>query len=187
MICPFCGANKDKVIDSRSSEGGAVVRRRRQCIDCERRFTTYERVEETPARLMVIKRDKTRQPFDRAKIEAGVRVACGKRPVGAGALERLVDHVEDAIYREHDREVESRVIGEMVANRLRDLDEIAFVRFGCDYYQFKNVGDVMKQIEDLAGRVRDVKDQQRLFPDGSSPESGEAARRSNGSAGGGES
>lgn len=164
MICPFCGANEDKVIDSRSSEGGAVVRRRRQCTGCERRFTTYERVEETPVRLMVIKRDQTRQPFDRVKIERGVRVACGKRPIGEGTIDLLVDGVEDEIYREHDREVESRAIGELVASRLRDLDEIAYIRFGCDYYQFRNVGDVMKQIEELAGRVRDVKDQQPLFP-----------------------
>ena len=168
MICPFCGANEDKVIDSRSSEGGAVVRRRRQCMACKRRFTTYERVEETPIRLMVVKRDQTRQPFDRAKIENGVRVACGKRPVAAGSLDRLVDEVEDSIYREFDREVESRAIGEMVASRLRDLDEIAYIRFGCDYYHFKNVGDVMKQIEELAGRVRDVKDQTVLFPDADS-------------------
>lgn len=168
MICPFCGANEDKVIDSRSSEGGAVVRRRRQCMHCKRRFTTYERVEETPVRLMVVKRDQSRQAFDRSKIERGVRVACGKRPIAEGTLDRLVDEVEDAIYREHDREVESRAIGELVAMRLRDLDEIAYIRFGCDYYQFRNVGDVMKQIEELAGRVRDVKDQQQLFPGGAS-------------------
>lgn len=165
MICPFCGANEDKVIDSRSSEGGAVVRRRRQCMSCKRRFTTYERVEETPIRLMVVKRDQSRQAFDRTKIESGIRVACGKRPIAEGTLDRLVDEVEDAIYRDFDREVESRAIGELVATRLRDIDEIAYIRFGCDYYQFQNVGDVMKQIQELAGRVRDLPDQQKLFGD----------------------
>lgn len=162
MICPFCGKDDDKVIDSRSSEGGRVIRRRRQCLKCEKRFTTYERVEET-ARLSVIKKDGSRVAFNRDNILRGVLSACGKRPIAEGVKLALVDSVEDAIHRTFDREVESRVIGEMVAERLKDLDEIAYVRFASEYYQFRNVGDIMRQLEELNQRVRDVKDQQKLF------------------------
>lgn len=162
MICPFCGKDDDKVIDSRSSEGGRVIRRRRQCLGCEKRFTTYERVEET-ARLTVIKKDGSRVAFNRDNILRGVQAACGKRPIPEETKVALVEAVEDAIHRTHDREVESRVIGEMVADRLKDLDEIAYVRFASEYYQFRNVGDIMRQLEELNERVRDVKDQQRLF------------------------
>lgn len=166
MICPYCGENEDKVIDSRSSEAGRVIRRRRQCLACGKRFTTYERIEET-VRLVVIKRDGTRQPFTRENIMRGVRLACGKRPVGEDAKVALVDGVEDEVHRNFDREVESRAIGELVAARLRELDEIAYVRFASEYYQFRNVGDIMSQLEELTSRVRDVKDQGKLFDDGS--------------------
>ena len=162
MICPYCGKDDDKVIDSRSSEGGRVIRRRRQCLACSKRFTTYERVEET-ARLTVIKKDGSRVAFNRENILRGVIAACGKRPVGEEAKVAVVDEVEDFIHRNYDREVESRVIGEMVADRLKSLDEIAYVRFASEYYQFRNVGDIMRQLEELNERVRDVKDQQPLF------------------------
>lgn len=165
MICPFCSANDDKVIDSRASEGGQVIRRRRQCLGCGKRFTTYERIEET-VRLMVIKRDNSREPFQREKIISGVRRAIGKRPVSEDAKLRLVEEVEDVVHRTYDREVRSRDIGELVADRLRDLDDIAYVRFASEYYQFKNVSDIMSQLQELADRVRDVKDQQPLFDDG---------------------
>lgn len=162
MVCPFCGKDDDKVIDSRASEAGRVIRRRRQCLGCQKRFTTYERVEET-VRLTVIKRDGRREPFSRDKMLRGVQYACGKRPIAEEAKIRLVDEIEDELHRTHDREVESRVIGEWVARRLRDLDEIAYVRFASEYYQFKNVGDILQQLEDLSNRVKDVKDQQPLF------------------------
>lgn len=170
MICPYCQADNDKVIDSRSSEGGRVIRRRRQCLACQKRFTTYERVEET-VRLTVIKKDGSRVPFSRDNILRGVLAACGKRPIPEEDKVRLVDSVEDELHRTYDREVESRVIGEMVARKLRDVDEIAYVRFASEYYQFRNVGDILKQLEELSSRVKDVKDQQPLFDDGQPPRS----------------
>lgn len=162
MICPYCGKDNDKVIDSRSSEAGRVIRRRRQCLDCKKRYTTYERVEET-VRLTVIKKDGSRVAFSRDNIMRGVMAACGKRPIAEEIKSRLVDEVEDELHRSHDREVESRVIGEMVAEKLKNLDEIAYVRFASEYYEFKNVGDILTQLEDLSRRVRDVKHQQKLF------------------------
>lgn len=161
MICPFCAANDDKVIDSRASEGGRVIRRRRQCLGCEKRFTTYERVEDTP-RLTVIKRDGKREAFQREKISAAIRAACGKRPVGEEVKIRLVEEIEDELHRQHDREVETGVIGQMVADRLRGIDEIAYVRYASEYYRFRNVEEIMKQLEELAAQVRDVKGQQLL-------------------------
>jgi len=162
MICPFCGVDNDKVIDSRASEAGRVIRRRRQCLGCRKRFTTYERVEET-VRLTVIKRDGSRVPFNRENILRGVRAACGKRPIPEEVKIRLVDEVEDELHRKYDREVESREIGELTAAKLRQIDEIAYVRFASEYYNFKNVGDIMAQLEELGKYVRDVKDQQKLF------------------------
>lgn len=162
LLCPFCQYDDDKVIDSRASEAGRVIRRRRQCLKCGKRYTTYERVEET-VRLTVIKRDGSRVPFDREKILKGLLAACGKRPIPEDAKVRVVDTVEEEVHRLHDREVESRVIGEMVAQRLKDLDEIAYVRFASEYFQFRNVGEIMKQLEELSQRVKDVKDQQRMF------------------------
>ena len=162
MICPFCDKNDDKVIDSRASEGGRVIRRRRQCLGCHKRFTTYERVEDT-VRLSVIKKDGSRVPFSRENILKGVRSACGKRPIPEDAKLRLVEEVEDELHRTYEREVESRAIGELVATKLRDLDDIAYVRFASEYYQFRNVGEILAQLEELNSRVRDVKDQQPLF------------------------
>ena len=163
MICPYCERDDDKVIDSRASDAGKVIRRRRECLGCGRRYTTYERPEET-YRLTVIKKDGSRVPFNRENIARGVRSACGKRPIAEELKTRLVESVEDELHRRFDREVESRVIGEMVANKLHELDDIAYVRFASEYYQFRNVGEIMKQLEDLNARVRDVKDQQPLFP-----------------------
>lgn len=162
VICPFCNADNDRVIDSRASEAGRAIRRRRQCEECERRFTTYERVEETN-RLVVIKRDGSRVPFKSENILSSVLAACGKRPVTADDKERLVSEVEDEVHREFDREVEASVIGRKVAARLRDLDEIAYVRFASEYEQFRSVGDILETIQQLGDRVKDVKDQQRLF------------------------
>lgn len=162
MICPYCGLDNDKVIDSRSSEGARVIRRRRQCLECQKRFTTYERVEET-VRLSVIKKDGSRVPFNRENILKGVLAACGKRPIPEEAKSKLVDEVEDELHKTHDREVESREVGELVARKLRDLDEIAYVRFASEYYQFRNVGDILKELESLSLRVKDLKNQGKLF------------------------
>ncbi len=165
MICPFCDTNQDRVIDSRASEGGRVIRRRRQCEGCKKRFTTYERVEDT-IRLTVVKRDGSRVSFSKANVLRGVQSACGKRPIPEGEKVRVSDEVEEAIHKRFDREVDSRVIGELVADRLKDLDEIAYVRFASEYYQFRNVGEIMAKLEQMNDRVRDVKDQQRLFEGG---------------------
>lgn len=162
VVCPFCNEDDDKVIDSRASDAGRSIRRRRECVKCHRRFTTYERVEQT-ARLMVVKRDGTHQPFDRAKILAGVLSACGKRPIAEEVKERLADEVEEELHREFEREVPSQVIGERVMSKLRDIDEVAYIRFASEYYQFKSVEELKKQLELLDGRIRDVKQQARLF------------------------
>lgn len=165
VICPYCGANEDRVIDSRSSEGGQVVRRRRQCEKCGRRFTTYERVEEAP-RLTVIKRDGKREPFDREKIARSVAVACGKRPIPAAEKEALLDAIEEEVHREFDREAPSREIGERVMRRLRDLDDVAYVRFASEHHNFRNADELGRELEELRKFQRDVKDQQKLFAEG---------------------
>lgn len=162
MICPYCGANDDRVIDSRASEGGRVVRRRRVCNVCGKRFTTYERVEES-GRLLVIKRDGTRVAFDRDKLLRGVSLACGKRQVSSAQRERLVEEVEETLFRNFEKEVPALDIGRLVMAKLRDLDEVAYIRFASEYYQFETAGDLREEIEQLTARTRDVKDQQQLF------------------------
>jgi transcriptional repressor NrdR len=162
VICPYCSANDDKVIDSRASDGGRVVRRRRECLKCEKRFTTYERVEES-ARLMVIKRDGTRVPFNRENVLKGIANACGKRPIPEETKVKLADEVEEELHREFEREVPSRVIGEKVMHGLRNMDEIAYIRFASEYHQFKDAGQIITELQDLGKRVKDVKDQQKLF------------------------
>lgn len=162
MQCPFCNADNDKVIDSRSSEGGKVIRRRRECVGCHRRFTTYERVEQT-ARLMVIKKDGRRVPFDRENILRGVQAACGKRKITVESQQHLVDAVEEELHREFDREVSAEVVGQRVMARLRDLDEVAYVRFASEYMKFRSVDEIKGLLEGLGNRVKDVKEQQKLF------------------------
>ncbi|MDX2117433.1 MAG: transcriptional regulator NrdR [Planctomycetota bacterium] len=162
MLCPFCSKDNDKVIDSRASDAGKVIRRRRECIECGRRFTTYERVEQT-TRLIVVKRDGTRVPFARENVLRGIQAACGKRPVPEDVKERLADEVEEELHRDFDREVDSRRIGERVMLKLRDVDEVAYIRFASEYYKFRSVEDIMQQLEQLNSRVKDVKEQQKLF------------------------
>src|SRR4051812_19011944 len=137
MRCPFCDADKDhlKVIDSRSGEGGRAIRRRRRCLACKKRFTTYERIEEN-VRLTVIKKDGTRVPFDRQKVLTGLERACYKRPIEQEQLQRIADEVEDEVNCHYDKEVPSQVIGEMVTERLRRLDQVAYVRFASVYRRF---------------------------------------------------
>ena len=145
MKCPFCGYNEDKVIDSRSSPESNTIRRRRECLKCQRRFTTYEHIEEIP--LMVIKKNGERQPFDRNKVMSGLLKACEKRPVGIAKIEGMVDTIERSLQRRDDKEVRSSVIGELVMKRLHEVDEVAYVRFASVYREFKDVTEFMKELK----------------------------------------
>ncbi|RPI89900.1 MAG: transcriptional repressor NrdR [Planctomycetaceae bacterium] len=148
MLCPFCRLNETRVIDSRASDD-FVIRRRRECLDlkCGKRFTTYEKIEENP--LKVIKKDGSRVPFDREKIRTGLEKACYKRPVSSEQIERIVSTVESEIYQEFDREVPSRSIGELVFRLLREVDQVAFVRFASVYREFKDVNDFVEELEPI--------------------------------------
>jgi len=146
MRCPFCDADKEslKVIDSRTCEGGRSIRRRRECMQCDKRFTTYERIED-PIKLIVVKRDGRRVPWDRAKIRAGLERACFKRPVPESEILRIVDEVEDEIFKTHDREVPSTMVGGLVTDRLRRVDQVAYVRFASVYRQFKTLEELVDE------------------------------------------
>jgi transcriptional repressor NrdR len=146
MMCPFCRDGETKVIDSRASEQ-FVIRRRRECLSCERRFTTYEKIEET--RLKVIKKDGTRIPFDREKIRAGLEKACYKRPVSEDQIETIICDVEADLYEEFEREVPTRYIGEKVIEALREIDQVAYVRFASVYREFKDVNDFVEEVEPM--------------------------------------
>ncbi len=145
MRCPYCGSQKDSVIDSRVSRNGSSIRRRRKCLKCKRRFTTYEYVERVP--LMVIKKDGRREGFDRDKLMKGIMVACEKRPVSIKRIEKLVDDIERGLEKKYDREVASKEIGELVMRGLHSLDEIAYVRFASVYRQFRDVSQFMKELK----------------------------------------
>ena len=163
MLCPFCKENDDKVIDSRATDGGRSVRRRRECLVCKRRFTTYERVESV-VRLSVIKRDGTRVPYDRQRIVEGVRRAAFKRPISAERLDQIIDEIEGLIFESHDKEVSSQTIGERVSDVLRRVDRVAYVRFASVYRQFEDVEDFIEEARDVKERSsRDVPGQQGLF------------------------
>jgi transcriptional repressor NrdR len=142
--CPFCGEKEDKVIDSRESREGEVIRRRRECVGCSRRFTTYERVEEMLP--LVVKKDDRREPFDRAKIMNGLTRACEKRPISADALEKVVAGIEARLQEEGRKEVPSREIGEAVMGALRSLDPVAYVRFASVYREFRDVEEFMREL-----------------------------------------
>lgn len=163
MRCPFCKKDNDKVIDSRASDGGQCIRRRRECLHCERRFTTYERIEET-VKLSVIKRDGSRVPYDRIKILEGVRRAAYKRPISAEQLEQVVDEVEEHLVSHYEREVSSQTIGERVASVLRRVDKVAYVRFASVYRQFEDVGDFIDEAREVMRQsAQDIPGQQNLF------------------------
>jgi transcriptional repressor NrdR len=147
--CPFCGHIEDKVIDSRSSNEDRSVRRRRECIKCKRRFTTYEYIEEIP--LMVIKKDGRREAFDRNKIISGILKACEKRPVSMEKVEAVVDKVEKELQKSFDKEVKAQEVGELVMDHLHKLDEVAYVRFASVYRQFKDINQFMKELKGLLG------------------------------------
>lgn len=149
MRCPFCDSADTKVIDSRPTEEGHAIRRRRGCDKCNRRFTTYEKVEETI--LMVIKKDGRREAFDRAKILNGIIKACEKRPVTMAQMEDIVTEIEKTISNSMEKEIESYDIGELIMNHLKDVDEVAYVRFASVYRQFTDVNTFVKEIEKLIG------------------------------------
>ncbi len=150
MKCPFCGHTEDKVIDSRSSNEDRSVRRRRECLKCKRRFTTYEYIEEVP--LMVIKKDGRREAFDRNKIISGILKACEKRPVSMERVEAVVDKVEKELQKSFDKEVKAQEVGELVMEYLHKLDEVAYVRFASVYRQFKDINHFMKELKDLLSK-----------------------------------
>lgn len=147
MKCPYCRVDNDRVIDSRISQDGFAIRRRRECLGCRRRYTTYERVEE-PA-LRVVKKDDVREPFDREKLKRGLASACWKRPVSDEQIERIVEAIEHDIYDNFDAEVHSQYLGELAMSHLRDLDQVAFVRFASVYREFKDVRDFVEELEPM--------------------------------------
>lgn len=148
MKCPFCDDLEDKVVDSRLAREGQVIRRRRECLSCKRRYTTYERIEETqPA---VVKKDGRREPYDRQKIVAGLKKACEKRPIRTHDIEAVTDKIEKRIQERGETEVSSRVIGEEIMRELRDLDQVAYVRFASVYRDFKDIDQFMDELTTLA-------------------------------------
>lgn len=155
MRCPKCGNNKSSVIDSRQTEDGNTIRRRRECEECNARFTTFERLEEVP--LLVVKKDKTREQFSRDKILNGIIQSAQKRPVTSDDIEAVISKIEQAIRREYDDEVDSVVIGNMVMDELAELDEITYVRFASVYKSFKDVDEIEELLQQITKRVRTKK------------------------------
>lgn len=147
MKCPYCNAEDTKVIDSRPAEESNSIRRRRQCESCGRRFTTYEKIETIP--VMVIKKDNNREPYDRSKIESGILRACHKRPVSIHQINELVDEIENMIFNREEKEIKSSEIGEIVMDKLKDLEEVAYVRFASVYREFKDVSTFLEELEKL--------------------------------------
>jgi len=147
MRCPFCGHLQDKVVDSRESKEGDAIRRRRQCLECHRRFTSYERIDEIP--YMVVKKDGRRERFDRQKVLAGLLKACEKRPVSMVQLETIADKAETMVQDSSEREISTRTLGEMIMNELKTLDKVAYVRFASVYLDFKDVQEFMSELKDL--------------------------------------
>ncbi len=145
MKCPFCGHDNTRVIDSRPADDNSSIRRRRICDECDKRFTTYEKVETIP--LIIIKKDNNREAYDRTKIEAGVLRACHKRPISATQITDLVDAVEVEIFSMEEKEIPSSVIGELIMNKLKDLDAVAYVRFSSVYREFKDVNTFMDELK----------------------------------------
>ncbi|UCD50339.1 MAG: transcriptional repressor NrdR [Phycisphaerales bacterium] len=145
MRCPFCKEDNDKVVDSRSSDSGRVIRRRRQCLACERRFTTYEKTSES-FKLHVVKKDKSRVPYDREKVIIGLQKACYKRPVSAEEIQLVADKAEEDVFRRFDKEVTSAFLGECIMKHLRDLDKVAYIRFASVYREFQDAGELLDEV-----------------------------------------
>ena len=147
MKCPYCGVENTRVIDSRPADEGAAIRRRRQCDACNKRFTTYEKVDAIP--LVVVKKDMNREPYDRSKIEAGVFRSCHKRPISVDQIKAFVDELENEIFAMDDKEIESTIIGELLMEKLKSLDPVAYVRFASIYREFKDVNTFMDEIKKI--------------------------------------
>jgi len=162
MQCPFCGSQKDKVIDSRSTDGGRSIRRRRQCLSCNRRFTTYERIEEV-SRITVIKKDGSRVPYDRGRILAGLQRACYKRPVSDEQLLEIVEKTEESIFSNFDKEVPTSFIGDIVSELLKKLDKIAYIRFASVYREFRDVGQLIEEAQQASNSPDETPGQGILF------------------------
>ncbi len=152
MRCPFCNENSDRVVDSRESREGHTIRRRRECLDCGRRYTSYERIEDIP--FMVVKRDGSRTEFDRKKLLIGLYKACEKRPVPAKSIDRIVDEVEQQVHEKEDREITTQEIGQFIMNRLKNLDQVAYVRFASVYRRFEDIDAFMTELKDLLDQKR---------------------------------
>jgi transcriptional repressor NrdR len=152
MRCPFCGYLEDKVIDSRESREGESIRRRRECLKCAKRFTTYERIDEVP--YMVVKKDGRREKFERQKVLSGLLKACEKRPVSMGKLAELVDEVESRLTEIAEREISTTEIGEILVGRLRDVDKVAYVRFASVYHDFQDAEAFFRELNDLIQKKR---------------------------------
>lgn len=161
MRCPFCKEDRDRVIDSRSSDSGRIIRRRRQCLVCKRRFTTYERAGES-FKLYVIKKDKSRVPYDRDKITGGLQKACYKRPISAEQIQQVADKTEEDIFRKFDKEVTSAFIGESVMKHLRAIDKVAYIRFASVYRAFKDAGELIEEVNRVIKQAEPI-EQLRLF------------------------
>jgi transcriptional repressor NrdR len=152
MHCPFCKHENDKVVDSRSSHEGTAIRRRRECEACEKRYTTYERIEELP--FFLIKKDFSREPFDRKKLLGGIRKACEKRPVAPAQIEAIADELERVFHEKYEREAPTNVVGEFVMQKLSKLDQVAYVRFASVYREFQDANHFMKELKSLQATVR---------------------------------
>lgn len=163
MRCPYCKEDSDKVIDSRSSEAGRIIRRRRQCLLCSKRFTTYEKVGES-FKLNVVKKDKSRVPYDREKIVLGLQKACYKRPVSAEQIQEIADRVEEDIFKMSDKEVTSAFIGESVMRHLKTADKVAYIRFASVYRDFNDAGELIQEVTQAIAEL-DSKNQPKLFGD----------------------
>ena len=157
MKCPFCGMDNTRVIDSRPADDNCSIRRRKQCDECGKRFTTYEKVETIP--LSVIKKDRTREPYDRNKMMAGIRRACHKRPISVEKIEEMVNKIENDIFNLEYKEIESKVIGEIVMERLKSLEQVAYVRFASVYREFKDVNTFMSELKKMLDSTNEDSDQ----------------------------
>ena len=161
MRCPFCKEDRDRVVDSRSSDTGRVIRRRRQCLACKKRFTTYEKIGES-FRLSVVKKDGSRVPYERDKIVAGLQKACYKRPVSAEQIQQVADRVEEDIFKNFDKEVSSAFVGESVMKHLRGIDKVAYIRFASVYRDFEDAGDLIEEVSQAIQEAEYI-NQPKLF------------------------
>ena len=161
MRCPFCKEDHDRVVDSRSSDAGRIIRRRRQCLACKKRFTTYEKIGES-FKLSVVKKDNSRVPYDREKIVAGLQKACYKRPVSAEQIQQVAEKVEEDVFRNFDKEVSSAFIGESAMKNLRAVDKVAYIRFASVYRDFSDAGELIEEVSHVIAEAEPV-EQPTLF------------------------